>query len=921
MENLIDKKSKLKTKIGKLKKKIFDLENELYMIEKEQSKFTYVDLLEQLTLNEQQKQVVFSDDKNMLVIACPGSGKTHTLISRYIYNISKGDISAEETILITFTKKSGMEMEERLSKLVPLSMPSYVGSLHGFCFRMLQKSNNINYTVLDEKDSRLLLREIIDTDNIIDVETKSMIRSKIVYIVDHASTRYPFNLKKSCEYFDMKQHYKAVTMYYKEYARKKKSMKLLDFTDLMVLFCDFLKTKKGKEVLKQVKYIFFDEYQDVNPIQNYILKQFIDANIMVVGDDAQAIYKFRGSDVKYIWDFTKDFNDSKQYMLEMNYRSTSQIINFCQNIISNNTKQFKKDVKPFNTDDGNKPKLLGFPSDKEQYLWVVKDIKEKISEGVKLKDIVVLSRKNHSLDRIEFDLIGNNINVVKSLGISLLNRTHVKDFLAFLTILVNNKSFIHWKRILALHKKIGMIRANKIIDMDNNILDSIGKFIVENQKLKIILNPLLDLFEDMCKIDDSMSTNDGNKKKIRMIIDYLENLWILNKESKIDEKINDITNLTNYLNNTTINDFINDLYLNKEIETNLDNCLFLSTIHGSKGLEYKYTYIIDFNCNNFPSVRPKFYLDEFNEMEEERRLFYVASSRAKTNLIMTYGYDYNPNNFICVSPFIREIDENMYDKIGSDIVEIKRTGVVSTDVNNYLRIKGYSMIQKLYQNLNHTESNFGFNLDVDDKYLKNSMLIGNFMDYLVCKIIHINFPELVVKFDLPIKHRDSSFPNHIYHKYIDKLEDWRNNLDMIFMIASHRMKNKETLNIYKDFLTSTNSYNYYINVEKKLVKFIKNMKPEKIHLHYNLSYSNVKAEADMMIIGKDKNYLIELKSSNYIVSTLSNVTQTILYSFLLDKRNIVVNDIHIINLLDGNDCHIFNDNLKKISKLVKKQIY
>ena len=105
MENLIDKKSKLKTKIGKLKKKIFDLENELYMIEKEQSKFTYVDLLEQLTLNEQQKQVVFSDDKNMLVIACPGSGKTHTLISRYIYNISKGDISSEETILITFTKK------------------------------------------------------------------------------------------------------------------------------------------------------------------------------------------------------------------------------------------------------------------------------------------------------------------------------------------------------------------------------------------------------------------------------------------------------------------------------------------------------------------------------------------------------------------------------------------------------------------------------------------------------------------------------------------------------------------------------------------------------------------------------------------------------------------------------------------------
>ena len=139
-------------------KKVFELENSLYEIEVKQSKFNYIDLLEQLTLNEQQKQVVFSEDKNNLVIACPGSGKTHTLISKYIYLISQDKISSEETILITFTKKSGMEMEERLSKLLPLNMPSYVGSLHGFCFRILQQCYNINYTVLDERDSRSLFR-------------------------------------------------------------------------------------------------------------------------------------------------------------------------------------------------------------------------------------------------------------------------------------------------------------------------------------------------------------------------------------------------------------------------------------------------------------------------------------------------------------------------------------------------------------------------------------------------------------------------------------------------------------------------------------------------------------------------------------------------------------------------------------------
>ena len=910
MDELILKKTKLKAKISKMKKKVFKLENKLYEIEKEQSNTTYIDLLEQLTLNDQQKQVVFSDDPNILVIACPGSGKTHTLISRYIYLISKNKISNEETILITFTKKSGMEMEERLSNLVPLSMPSYVGSLHGFCFRILQKYNNTNYIVLDEKDSRSLLREIIDNDNIVDDEEKLLIRSKIIFIVDHASTNYPFSLKKSCDFFGMKSHCKVITMYYKEYARKKKRMNLLDFTDLMVLFCDFLKTKKAKEFLSEVKYIFFDEYQDVNPIQNYILKQFKDAMVMVVGDDAQSIYKFRGSDIKYIWNFTEEFNDSKQYMLETNYRSTGEIINFCQDIIKNNTKQFKKSVEPFNTDKGIKPKILGFSSNKDQYLWVVKDIKEKLSDGVKLKDMVILARKNQCLDRIELDLIGNNINVVKSLGVSLLNRTHIKDFLAFLTILVNDKSFIHWKRILALHKKIGMIRANKIIDMDTPILESINKFIIENLKLKIVLNPLLEFFHNLRKMDD-------NRKKIRFIIEYLKNLWILNKEYKIEDKILDLQNLTSYLNNTTINDFINDLYLNKEIECNLDNCLFLSTVHGCKGLEYDYTYIIDFNCNIFPSVRPKYFLDEFNEMEEERRLFYVAASRAKTNLVITYSYDYNPSNFTCISPFIREIDDNLFDTVSGDIVEIKRTGIVSRDVNNYLRIKGFNMIQKIYKKLEVQESNLGFCIDVNDKYLKGSKIIGNFMDYLVSKIIHVNFPNMVQKFDLPLKHKDSNFPNHIYHKYIDKLEDWRNNLDMIFIIATYREKNKNTLEIYQDFLTNSKAYDYYLLLEKKLVKFIKSLKPNKIYLHYNLTYGNVKAEADIMIIGKNKNFLIELKASNYIISTLSNVTQTILYSFLLDKRNIKVDDIYLLNLLDGNLTYLFHTKLKNISKLVK----
>ena len=495
------------------------MENELYEIEKSQAKFSYHELLDSMTLSKQQKQVVFSSADNILVVACPGSGKTHTLISRYIYLVSTNKINPENTILITFTKKSGMEMNERLSKLIPSNLPEYVGSLHGLCYRILQKNKNINYSILDEKDSRNLIREIINNDIETEEDIKLIIRSKIISLLNIASTRYPFNLRKVTIENNMKSYYSLINKYYKEYKNKKKIMKLLDFSDLLVMFCNFLKTKKGNEYLETIKYIFFDEYQDINPIQNYILSVIKkNAKIMVVGDDAQAIYAFRGSNIKYIWEFPNQFKPCQKYLLETNYRSTPYIVNFCQDIISNNTKQFNKKVISNKKEKGIKPKIMGFKTEREQYLYIINDIKEKISNGVKLKDIAVLSRKNMNLNKIEYYFISANINIIKSLGISLLNKIHIKDFLAFITVIINNNSFIHWKRILALHPKIGLIRANKIINMNSPIIESINKFIINNPQLKIILMPLLKLFNEIKELTDL--------KKIRKIIDYLELLWI-----------------------------------------------------------------------------------------------------------------------------------------------------------------------------------------------------------------------------------------------------------------------------------------------------------------------------------------------------------------------------------------------------------
>lgn len=913
----------LKNQILEYKKKVIELENQLYEYEKNQATFN-VDILENLTLNDNQKEIVYSDNNNILVIACPGSGKTHTLISRYIYQISKNIIKNEETIIITFTKKSGMELNERLSNIVPKHLPEYVGSIHGYCYRILQKYNNISYTILDETDSKDLIKNIIDR-NITDEETNTIIKSKIFLIIENTFNNYPINLKNAIKKFKLSEYYSIINNILNIYTKNKKDMKLLDFNDLLTMFCKFINSKKAENFLTTVKSIFFDEYQDVNPIQNYILKILSkNAKVMVVGDDSQAIYKFRGSDIKYIYNFEKEFENCKQYKLDINYRSTPSIVNFCQNIIENNTKQFKKDVKSNQTEEGIKPMVMGFDNHKEQFNFIIDDIKEKLKSGEKLKDMVILARKNSSLDSIELELVSNNIKVIKSLGISLLNKSHIKDLLAFLTIIINDKSFVHWKRIIALHPNVGMLTANNIIELNSNIIDNIENYIQQNNKTNInsSLIKLVDFFKKLNKLNE--------KDKIKEIVIYLENLMIINKTKKIEEKMYEIRTLLNffYLNkNVSINDFINDLYLNKEMDyVEEKDTLFLSTVHGAKGLEWKYVYLIDFNSKEFPSIKSKFYQEEFEEMDEERRLFYVASSRAKQYLYITFVYDYHPYNFTTVSPLIRELNVDNYISINTDLDVIKRMGIISQDVKTYLNVVGYKKLYELYKNLEYTEiPSMSVFLDIP-KYIKNmgfsktTIIIGSFMDYLVCKMIYNNYPELVNKFDLNINNRHS-FPKDLYYKYIDHLEDWKDNLELFFKIAT--FENKQNLDTIKDnlssFLLSKSCFNYYKKLELKIINYIKSLNPKIINCHFNLNYGNLKAEADILIQG-DKNYLIELKTSKNEICNLMNITQCQMYNYLCYKKGINIDAIILINLMDGN-IHKLETSDTVICKDVKKLLY
>ncbi len=920
VDTIIIRKNEILAEINIHQKKLLLLETELLSIEKMMANFSEMNIADSLSLSDQQKSIVESNDKNILVVACPGSGKTHTLISRYVYLVTKEKVNPANIILITFTKKAGMEMNQRIGNILPNKPPYYVGSLHGLGFRLLQEYNKINYTVLDENDSHMIMRKCADTIlipcNLNDDEV-ALLRRQIVYIYDKISTNYPPDINEAIKHLNISAKYKTIiNNILKEYKNEKKKQNLIDFNDLMIQFCQLLGTKKINDFMENIKYIFFDEYQDINPVQNYILNCFKPfSNIMVVGDDAQAIYAFRGSSVQYIWDFEKNFQDVKTYYLETNYRSTPSIINYFQDIISHNINQFKKNVKSNQTENGLKPYIICHNTNIEQYKWVADDIAKKYKSGISLREMVVLSRKNSSLDMLEHELLNHSIPVVKSIGISLLNKQHIKDFIAFLIILTNPKSLIHWKRILALHKNIGIARANEIVDLNDNIIEAIEEF-MEDHPTITSLQLLIDFMNSLKKKQI--------KEQIHMIQFYLINLWEINNDAKnstnLENRKNDLLSLLMFMNKQSIEEFISNIHLNLEIDT-IEESLFLSTVHGSKGLEWEHVYIIDMDCKNFPNVRQSYYKDEIDNVMEERRLFYVAASRAKKYLCINFYQDISMNtmNHVVISPFIREL--NIVNYIGSNLskslsVNYNFTGCISIDINNYLKYNGYKLLSEMILGLSSKRENIGLKIELPvPTTLKNRLVVGNMMDVLVSKILHNNFTNFIDTFELN-QNNHNKLPEKIYHNYIDNYTDWRNILNEIFYIATYNNK-VDNIDEWKDCLLNNSMNDYYSSVEKCIIKLVNNININsslKILIHTNITMNPIKGEIDFMI----NDTLIEMKTTPDDACTFSNICQTLMYGYLLKKKNININNIIILNMWDGtiDKFDVSNFNFIKFKKLL-----
>ena len=761
-------------------------------------------------LSNEQENIILSNEENILILACPGSGKTHTIISKYIYIINNNIIDPNTIILLTYTKKAANELLTRINNCTN-TLPLYVGTLHGFSYKILKDNKIIkDQIIINEIESFEILNKIIDKNNNIDFKN----------IFNKISTVYPINIKQFLKNTIYEIHSNYIIHIYKLYQKKKKKESLLDYNDLLIELCKFLDKNEIS-----VKYIFFDEYQDINEIQHYILnKLLINSKIMIVGDDAQSIYSFRGSNIKYILNICP--LKFKTYYLTYNYRSTLSIINFYQNIINNNNNQIKKSINSIYSEITNKPSIICFKSKYLQYNWIIEDI-------AILNNVAILAKNNYSLNYIELQLIKLNIKYIRHNN-SILNKYHIKIFLAWNIILINKNSILHWNKILELYKiPIEINEINEVINSSNEIIEEIYK----NYKILKLIN----------------SNNDRFNFILKLLISYFD----------INE-INEIEQLINYfnLNDIDIINFINnEMNINDEIN---DKTIYLSTIHSSKGLEWDNVYIIDFD-NNQTHKNDKNYIDEFNNIEEDRRLLYVGASRAKKQLIITLAIT---NNY-SINPLLKEINNDNYDLILKDTIlkNFKPSFNIKIDSLNYLKYNGILNISNIFKKfINITTCNIHELLN-----LQYNEQINNFSKLLLYKIVDNTYI-------------DNDTISDICYKVCDKNE------------------------LYNT-LVQNNIIKKIDNIKIAILKFINN---SNIIINKTVSYHNVTANIDILY----KNTMIILCLTQH---SICDIIENILNTYILKKNNYNINTIILYNMLSGNISNIDITNID-ISKF-KNMIY
>ena len=620
-------------------------------------------------LNEEQLDAVKTTDGPLLVLAGAGSGKTKVLTTRIAYLIESG-VEPYNILAITFTNKAAKEMKERVFKLVGEVKDIQISTFHSFGLYIIKRHYNLlgyerNFTILDGDDSLLLVKNIVKEMGLnTDDYNPKAIRNKI------SGAKNELVYPEEYEKYAGTDFEEIVCKVYKKYEERLKNNNSVDFDDLLILPIKLFSVYKDilKMYQERFKYILVDEYQDTNRVQ-YILVNMLAArykNICVVGDNDQAIYSWRGSDYRNILNFEKDYPDLKSVMLEENYRSTGNILKAANEVIKNN--KIRKDKNLWTKhEEGSKIRYHRANDEKDEASYVVKEIKNLLYDGVRREDIAVLYRTNAQSRNIEEAMLRENIPYKVIGSFYFYNRKEIKDLISYLKLIYNKNDDISLVRIINVPKRgIGDKTISNLSDKSFKLNKCIYDVIEtgKEQEFKKIIEELKENSKDatLTELVDLILDKTGIRKE-------------LESEKTVDAEIR-LSNLEEFKSITrtyeensdspTLEEFLEEISLVADMNEhkNETNVVTLMTVHAAKGLEFDYVFVIGMEEGLFPHLNSM----ETEDLEEERRLCYVAITRAKKKLWlinaksrMIYGKhdNYFPSRFISEIPDeYLEKDEN-----------------------------------------------------------------------------------------------------------------------------------------------------------------------------------------------------------------------------------------------------------------------
>jgi len=626
-------------------------------------------------LNPQQREAVLYFDSPLLILAGAGSGKTRVITYKIAYMVRELSFSPERILAITFTNKAAREMKERVERLLGSEVPVFVSTFHSFCVRLLRSHAakvglKPNFVIVDTEDKKRLLKEVVKELNL-DTELYSpSVLSSVLSNIKNGT----FSIDSAQVYYD------RISPIFELYNRKLKELNAVDFDDLLLYGRDILSDERTRSYYERYfQYLLIDEYQDTNRIQYEIARSIAGkkGNICVVGDEDQCIYTWRGANIENILSFERDFKNAKVIKLEKNYRCTKVILEAANAVISNN--RLRKGKRLYTDNQTGEPiRLFRAETDSEESLFVSKAIKNLLKKGISPKDIAVFYRTNSLSRSIEDALRKEGISYQIVGGVKFYERKEIKDILAYLRLSLFEEDLISLFRVLNVPKRgLGSAveeRLRRITEGERSWSGALSKLEGElrMEKQRRAVRELRETLEILKGKTSELSPYELIKFIVTVTNyeDYLRNEFKEDFEQRLENvrelgnTIQEFSERTGLKGEDLYLDFLTTVTLSSD-QDEIENAekVTLMTVHASKGLEFPVVFVTGLEEGVFPHFKSS---DSSEEIEEERRLFYVAITRAKRLLTLSYAKkrrtfgklrDTKPSRFISEIPsnLIKEV--------------------------------------------------------------------------------------------------------------------------------------------------------------------------------------------------------------------------------------------------------------------------